>query len=287
VRHRWGLGFRQSGFHRVTRVSRAPAIRIFWPLSLSHHAAVPLGFHLKVGWVTQKPHSSKLLPAARGIDDRVKRRTRPAQGVVVAVRRAVDVAGGRVQGDVVGPGCPAHDTMRRTTKSYGATARQTGSAQHGGDDAADHAGGQDHETAEERADRCCSSLFVLIGLCCCVDSARGYVACDVSCVAPARTCGGQAMLPRCCPWASAARRGREQARTRRQSRAHGGTVSYEEDGMVACLTWDLGEVAPRKRDTRTFVLTPPALVIRPLRDRPSAPPPDGALSDLRSRPVVD
>jgi hypothetical protein len=33
---------------------------------------------LKVGWVTQKSHSSNLLPAARGINDRVKRRTRPA-----------------------------------------------------------------------------------------------------------------------------------------------------------------------------------------------------------------
>jgi len=29
--------------------------------------------------VTQKSHSYKLLPAARGINDRVKRRTRPAQ----------------------------------------------------------------------------------------------------------------------------------------------------------------------------------------------------------------
>jgi hypothetical protein len=34
----------------------------------------------KVGWATQKPHSSELLPAARGIDDRVTRRTQPAQG---------------------------------------------------------------------------------------------------------------------------------------------------------------------------------------------------------------
>ena len=86
--HRWRLGFRQSGFHRITRVSRVPTIRIFWPLSLSHHAAVPLGFHLKVGWVTQKPHSSKLLPAARGIDDQVKRRTRPAQ-LAAPPRRAI------------------------------------------------------------------------------------------------------------------------------------------------------------------------------------------------------
>src|SRR4051794_36120817 len=77
--HHWRLGFRQSGLHHIARVSRAPALRTFRPLSLPHHALVPLGFRRKVGWATQKPHSSELLPAARGIDDRVKRRTRPAQ----------------------------------------------------------------------------------------------------------------------------------------------------------------------------------------------------------------
>jgi hypothetical protein len=59
----------------LARVSRAPAVRTFRPLSLLHHAAVPLGFRFKVGWATQKPSSSELLPAARGIDDRVRRRT--------------------------------------------------------------------------------------------------------------------------------------------------------------------------------------------------------------------
>ena len=37
------------------------------------------GFRRKVGWATQKSASSELLPAARGIDDWVKRRTRPTQ----------------------------------------------------------------------------------------------------------------------------------------------------------------------------------------------------------------
>jgi len=77
--HHWRLGFRQSGFHHGARVARAPVIRTCWPRSLPHHAAVPRGFRRKVGWATQKSPSSKLLPAARGIDDQVKRRTRPAQ----------------------------------------------------------------------------------------------------------------------------------------------------------------------------------------------------------------
>ena len=111
MRHHWGLGFRQSGFHRVTRVSRVPAIRIFWPRSLSHHAAVPLGLHLKVGWVTQQPQSSTLLPAARGIDDRVKRRTRPAQPRTASAARPGSAAplGGRGRPQLVQPlPPPAH-----------------------------------------------------------------------------------------------------------------------------------------------------------------------------------
>ena len=80
--HRWRLGFKQSGLHRSARVLRVPAVHTFRPLSLPHHALVPFGFRRKVGWATQKPTSSKLLPAARGIDDWVKRRTwsrRPAR----------------------------------------------------------------------------------------------------------------------------------------------------------------------------------------------------------------
>ena len=72
--HRWRLRFRESALHRIARVSRAPALRIFGLLPLSHHAVVPFGFRRQVRWATQKPQSSELLPAARGIDDRVKRR---------------------------------------------------------------------------------------------------------------------------------------------------------------------------------------------------------------------
>jgi len=73
--HPWRLGFRQFGLHRIARALRDAALRVFRPLPLSHHAVVPLGFRVKVGWVTQKPSSSELLPAARGIDNRVTRRT--------------------------------------------------------------------------------------------------------------------------------------------------------------------------------------------------------------------
>ncbi len=75
--HHWRLGFKQSGLHHIARASRAPAVRIFRPLSLPHHALVPFGFRRQVGWATQKSLSSELLPVVRGIDDWVKRRTRP------------------------------------------------------------------------------------------------------------------------------------------------------------------------------------------------------------------
>ena len=73
--HHRRLRFRESALHRIARVLRDAALRAFRPLPLSHHAAVPFGFRRQVGWVTQKPQSSELLPAARGIDNRVKRRT--------------------------------------------------------------------------------------------------------------------------------------------------------------------------------------------------------------------
>jgi hypothetical protein len=73
--HRWGLSFKQSGLHHIARVLPDSTISVFWRSLLSHHAVVPVGFCRKVGWVTQKPCSSELLPSARGIRYWVKRRT--------------------------------------------------------------------------------------------------------------------------------------------------------------------------------------------------------------------
>jgi len=73
--HHWRLRFRECALLLLARVLRDAALRVFRPLPRSHHAVVPVGFRRQVGWVTQKPQSSELLPAARGIDNRVKRRT--------------------------------------------------------------------------------------------------------------------------------------------------------------------------------------------------------------------
>jgi len=82
VRHHWRLGFRQSGFH------------------------------LNVGRVTQKPHSSKLLPAARGIDDRVKRRTRPAQETPTEGRGSITPTPFGPQAEDLDPGQAARGAER-------------------------------------------------------------------------------------------------------------------------------------------------------------------------------
>src|SRR5262249_46521473 len=72
--HHWGLGFRQSSFRPIARVSRDGTVSVFGWLPLFWHAVVPSGFHLQVSPMTQE-HPSEFLLTASGIQLRVPRRT--------------------------------------------------------------------------------------------------------------------------------------------------------------------------------------------------------------------
>lgn len=64
--YRWRLGFRQSGLHRSARARRVPAVRIFRPLPLPHHAAVPLAFAARSGGRPRSHVPQNVSPVHRG-----------------------------------------------------------------------------------------------------------------------------------------------------------------------------------------------------------------------------
>jgi hypothetical protein len=62
----WGLGFRQSSFHHVTRISQRIAPYAWTQSLIRCHATVPFTFRIQVRHQIQE-YSSKFLPAEPGI----------------------------------------------------------------------------------------------------------------------------------------------------------------------------------------------------------------------------
>jgi len=65
--HRWKLWFGQCRSHHIGRVLQHRAVSVFRHTLLYQQAIFPSGFHLQVGWLTQKWVASELLLSPKGI----------------------------------------------------------------------------------------------------------------------------------------------------------------------------------------------------------------------------